>query len=424
MSSPLQRRYVRTLIAGAVCNALTAAAAAVGGLVWWRAPATATMPGIAQALAAGSITLAAFVIGFLVMRRALRPGQRFLGQAEVMLAGLPDGRAAVHKGPQTVFEHIADWLSRIDDRHWFPAIIGDSRSMQVVRRQVRLLAPTGIDALVSGETGTGKTLLAEAIHRLGPGGEGPLVSIDCRHGSAAELAPESDSGTEYAGAAMAVARARGGTLLLEAIEALPADLQAHLAAALDASGPEGGRRTWRLVATTGTDLGGRVATGRFHAGLYARLERFRIELPPLRKRIDDLPALCAHFLADDPQGTVVETTALQALIGYDWPGNVKELGSVLASAASLSSGQPITRAHLPPAIQAAGGLRLPSDTSEAAASSIDAQLQSIERQMIAAALQKTGGIQVRAAELLGINQRSLWHRIKKYGIDAQAYRKA
>ncbi len=430
MASPLQRRYVRTLITGAMVSALTTAAAAVGGLSWCRASHATTVPGIAQVVAAGSVTLAAFVIGFLVMRRALAPGQRFLGHAEAALAGLPGGRAAVRKGPQAAFEKLADGLSRMDDRFWFPAIIGDSQGMQGIRRQVRLLSPAGIDALVSGEEGTGKTLLAEAIHQYGPDGEGPLVSIDCRRASSDELAYELGGnddtvpGDADAGAGRAITRASGGTLLLEAIEALPGALQARLAKAVEARRAERAHGTFRLVATTDTDLDQRVAAGRFHAGLYAGLERFRIKLPPLRERIGDLPALSAHFLAGDPQGTVVEAAALQALIGSDWPGNLKELRNVLETAATLTAGTRITHGHLPSGIQTAGGMRLPPDAAAAAAPGLDAQLQAIEKQMIAAALQATGGIQVRAAERLGINQRSLWHRIKKYGIDAAVFKKA
>ncbi len=430
MSSPLNRRYVRTLIFYAALYALAPVAAAVGVLAGCRGPFEIMGHWLVLLLVVGGATLAAFAFGFAVIRRALGPGREFLERVETLLKGLPGGHTAVRKGAPAVFDHIGTLLTRMEDHQWFPHLIGSSQRMRAVLHQVRVLAPAGLDALVCGEDGTGKTLLAETIHRYGPRSEAPLERIDCRLRPTDKLVrklwgePNNYLADSDAGADGALTRAQGGTLLPEAVDALPRTLQARLAEAVEATGPESRQGTVRLVGTTGVDLGQEAAANQFHAGLYARLEGFRIKLPPLRDRLDDLPALATRFSAGSREDRVIEAAALQALIGYDWPGNVKELKSVVETAVTRSGSGSILMAHLPAAIQTAGGFAGPAAGSTTPPANIDALLQAMEKEMIAAALKQTAGIQVRAAELLGINQRSLWHRIKKYGIDAAAFKKA
>ncbi len=430
MSPPRYRQHIRTLIGGAAVHALTALMAAVGVLVWCHGPREFAGQWAELTLVAGGMTLAAFVSGFVLTRHILRPGQRLWERTEDLLTAACGGPAADHGGPHAVLDRLEALLIHVDARHLFPEVICGNRRMQAVMQRIRMLVPAEINALVSGESGTGKTLLAETIHRHGPHREGPLVRIDCTLRPVAGLArevgsvPDGAAGEGSSGPSGALAQAQGGTLLLEEIAALPMNLQERLFTAVAGEASANGRSAVGLVATTSVDLSTQVAAGRFHRGLFEKLAHFRIELPPLRERIDDLLPLADHFRLGDHEGGFIETSALQALIGYDWPGNVKELKNVIAAAVARSSGGPVARGHLPAAIQAAGGLRPPAAGSQGPGAGIDEQLQTFEKQMIEEALQQTAGIQVRAAALLGINQRSLWHRIKKYGIDAAAFKKA
>ncbi len=433
MSPSLSGHHLRNLIGSATVHALTAFVTAVAVFFWchgFRVP-----PGqwAGLALIGGGVSLVAFLIGFTLARQILWPEQRFLMRMENLLAAAGGCHDDGGGNRSAVFDRVERLLSQIDECQLFPEIIFSSRRMKTALHQVRMLAPTGASALVSGENGTGKTLLAKTIHHHGPRCERPLVRVDCTLRPAARLAAELWGDTEIAAADArdaptgAVARARGGTLLLEEIAALPMPSQRRLFAAIEAASRDlgeddrSGRRAIAVVATTSLDLSARVRAGQFHPGLYDRLE-LQIELPPLRERIEDMILLAAHFLPGDPRERSIAPPALQTLAGYEWPGNVKELKTVIETAAVRSGGGAIGRGDLPREILAAVGLRPVDADASGPPPGIDAQLQTIEKQMIEDALRQTGGIQVRAAELLGINQRSLWHRIKKYRIEAAAFK--
>ncbi len=434
MSPSLSGHHLRNLIGTAAVHALVASLTA-GAVFFWCHGLRANMGQWAGlALIGGGVSLVAFVIGFTLARQILRPWQRFLMRIEDLPATTVGCRDDGRGDRRAVFDRVEHLLSQMDERQLFPEIIFSSRRMKTALHQVRMLAPTGASALVSGENGTGKTLLAETIHHHGPRGEGPLVRVDCALRPAARLEGElwGETGAAAADAhgapAGAIARARGGTLLLEEIAALSMPSQLRLSGAIEAASRDTGKETrsgrgaTAVVATTSLDLSARVRAGQFHQGLYDQLA-MRIELPPLRERTADTVLLAAHFLPGDPPGWCIDPAALQALVGYDWPGNVKELRSVIATAVARSDGNAIGRGDLPREILAAGVLRpVDADASERPPN-IDAQLKAIERQLIEDALRQTGGVQVRAAELLGINQRSLWHRIKKYRIEAAAFKR-
>ena len=160
-----------------------------------------------------------------------------------------------------------------------------------------------------------------------------------------------------------------------------------------------------------------VSEGKFREDLYYRLNVFSVHLPPLRERKEDIPMLVDYFLLNSPKSVQISSAALQLLIAYSWPGNVRELQNTVERAAVMCEEETIEARHLPEEIKK--GL-ITRDTDLLKESmSIDEQLREIEKGMIIEALHKTGGVQVKAAELLGINQRSLWHRIGKYKIDVQ-----
>lgn len=179
---------------------------------------------------------------------------------------------------------------------------------------------------------------------------------------------------------------------------------------------------FRVICATNRDLKKLVENGAFREDLYYRLNVFTLHLPPLRERKDDIPLLVDYLLKNSPKKVEISSLALQMLMGYSWPGNVRELKNVIESAAVIAGENGyIEPAQLPTKITGsldyqnsdAGGIRLPTG------SSLDDRLKEIEKGMIIDALRKTGGVQIRATELLGINQRSLWHRIKKYDIDVR-----
>ncbi|MDJ0810142.1 MAG: sigma 54-interacting transcriptional regulator [Desulfobacterales bacterium] len=434
MSPSISSGHIRNLIGSATVHALTALLAAVAVFIWCHGLRADPRQWGGLALIAGGVCLVAFIIGFALARQMLKPGRRFLMRVEKLVATAGGGSGDSRGNRSAVFDRAAHLLHQIDARQLFPDVICSSPRMKAALHQVRTAAPTTAGVLVCGENGTGKTLLAETIHRHGPRGDRPLEHVDCTLRPAARLAAKlwgesGDSATDETGApAGAVARTREGTLLLEEIAALPMPSQLRLFATIEAAlrdKGEGNRSRWgagALVATTSLDLGARVRAGQFHAGLYNRLE-LRIELPPLRERIEDMVPLAAHFLPGDPRARILEPSALQALVGYDWPGNVKELKRVIETAAARSAGNTIGRGDLPREILADCGWRPVEADASGRPPNIDMQLQAIEKQMIEDALRQTGGIQVRAAERLGINQRSLWHRIKKYRIEAAAFKR-
>lgn len=168
-----------------------------------------------------------------------------------------------------------------------------------------------------------------------------------------------------------------------------------------------------------------VAEGTFREDLYYRINVFALQLPALRERREDIPLLVDDFLSRTAPDVRVASPALQMMIGYVWPGNVRELQNTVERAAVLSQGGDIAVAHLPEAITRSFNPQsfVPAtDPTDDGDLSLDDRLKAIEKGMIIEALKECQGVQVRAAEGLGINQRSLWHRIKKYQIDVTAFK--
>lgn len=437
MSIQSQHHHVRILIGVSVVYALTAILTAVLIFLWCHethGPVSGEWAELARIVMTPA--LIAFVSGFLITRHILNPGQRFRERVDELLPAAVFAVNGSRIPSAGVTDRVEALLEKIDERQLFPEIVFHGRRMKTLMHQVRILAPTDVNAFISGENGTGKTLMAETIHRHSPRREGPFVCFSCTAFPAEKLARGlfGDQETTLPGAKPApsgvLTQARGGTLCLKQIDMLPMALQIRLytAIATDTSPGAGEVRPEpsdvRLIGTATPDLEAQVAAGQFHRGLYDHLQHFRIELPPLRERIEDIALLAAHFGPADFDDHICTAAALQALIGYPWPGNVKEFKAVIEEAFASSGGGVIERGHLPAAIRMAVPGAPDQADDDTHPLSIDEKLQRIEKRLIEDTLKKTGGIQVRAAELMGINQRSLWHRIKKYGIDAAAFKKA
>ncbi len=303
-------------------------------------------------------------------------------------------------------------------------VVGSAPALRHVLRQVERVARTDTTVLVTGETGTGKELIATAIHRASGRADRLLVKVNCAALPAGLIESEL-FGHERGAFTGAIARkigrfelADGGTLFLDEIGDLPVEFQAKLLRVLQEGEFErvGGARTLRadvrLVAATNRDLEGAVRDGRFRSDLYYRLNVFPIHLPPLRERRGDIPHL-AHFLVQKHARRMgrrierIDRDTMGALIAYDWPGNVRELENVIERALVLADG---------PILRLAGELRAAAPERRASESTLD----DAQRDHIRAVLQRTGwrvSGPNGAARILGMKPTTLESRMKKLGIE-------
>ena len=317
-----------------------------------------------------------------------------------------------------------------------PGLVVADPAMVRLHEMVARIAPGDVPVLVLGETGAGKEMIAQALHRGSPRRDRPLVHINC--GALPAALVESELFGAERGAFTGADRARvgliesasGGTVFLDEIGELPLPLQAALLRVLEegAVRPVGATRPRpvdvRWVAATNRDLAAEAARGTFRKDLYYRLQGFVVTVPPLRERRGELRALAAALAP----GRELTEGAHAALAAYTWPGNVRELRNALRSAALLAGAGPIDVVHLPEAIrsdvvvvppgQPAAGGAVPGAEAEAlpAAPSLRASLAEEERRRIVDALRRTDGNQTRAAALLGMPRRTLVKRLREYGI--------
>ena len=316
----------------------------------------------------------------------------------------------------------------------FEEIIGQCEPLKRVLDMAQRAAPTDLTILIHGESGTGKEVLAQAIHRLSLRKEGPLIPVNAA--AIPEGLLESELFGHERGAFTGAIRARpgrfelahGGTLFLDEIGDMPLSMQVKILRALQERQIErvGGVKSIavdvRIVAATHQNLETMVTEGRFRQDLFYRLQGVTLRLPPLRERVDDLPTLVGYLLERAAQRlwrttATVTPEAMRCLWTYQWPGNVRELQHTLEAAMVLSDGV-IMPEHLPVAVQSSGA---PSPLAvdpimKLAGGSLDDMLEESERRMILDALGKAGGVQARAAKILGISERSLWYRVKKLKI--------
>ncbi len=312
----------------------------------------------------------------------------------------------------------------------FDDLVGSSPPMRRVFDAIEKIAPTKSALLITGETGTGKELVARAIHRRSPRAAQLFVPLNCAAIPADLL--ESELFGHVRGAFTGAhtdregkfAAADGGTLFLDEIGDMDLRLQAKLLRALQEGviEPVGGNRRLRvdvrIVSSTNRNLEAAIASGGFREDLYYRLNVLRIELPPLRERAEDVPALAASFLAEFGRelgkGALALTPSAQAILrGYRWPGNVRELRNAMERAAVLTLGsevdEALARELLPRSAEPAAG-------AEALTLDLDAAVSEVERKTILRALSVASDNKVEAAHLLGIGERTLWTKLKKYGL--------
>jgi len=380
-----------------------------------------------------------FIIGFSLVRFILRPVEQFVEKA-VKLASISNG--TVHKRKEwsvnkieqfaTVFDRVTSVLSRMDARHFFPQIIGESLAMRGLLSLIKKVAPTDSTVLILGESGTGKELVATSIYENCLRENKPFIKLNCA-AIPAELLESELFGHEkgaFTGATKfkpgKFDMANQGTLFLDEIGDMPLNLQSKILRIIQekefyrVGGSNTIRVDIRFIASTNQNLEKLVQEGKFREDLYYRLNVFTLHLPPLRERKEDIPLLVDYFLQNLPKKVEISSVALQMIMAYTWPGNIRELKNVIESAAVIAENGFIEPAQLPGQIT---GAFMNSDSKQASLPvnlPLDERINEIEKSMIIEALRKTGGVQVRATELLGINQRSLWHRIKKHKIDVKS----
>jgi DNA-binding NtrC family response regulator len=300
-----------------------------------------------------------------------------------------------------------------------PGFIGASRAMQDVYDVIHRAAPATAPVLVTGESGTGKELVARALHRLS-GRAGAFVAVNCA--ALPENLLESELFGHERGAFTGADRdkpglletADRGTLFLDEVTELPSALQPKLLRALEEGevrrlGSTASRRfDVRFVTATNRDLESRVADGLFREDLYWRLHVLHVHVPPLRDRVADIPLLTEHFLS----GRSLAPDAMAALTSYAWPGNVRELRNAIDRAATLAAAAEIRAADLPPRIRDAAS---PAATRVAEASRQNLSLRDVERAYILEVLRQSGGNKSRAAEILGLDRKTLYRKLDEYG---------
>jgi DNA-binding NtrC family response regulator len=323
--------------------------------------------------------------------------------------------------------------SELASRFEFYGMVGRSPVMQELFDMIRRLAPHARTSLVTGETGTGKELVARALHKLGPRRDRRFVAFNCS--AVVETLFESELFGHTRGAFTGAVEAKpglfeladGGTLFLDEVGELPLPVQAKLLRVLEygevqrVGASDGKRVDVRTIAATNRHLIDEVVTGRFRQDLYYRLNVVEISLPPLRDRRDDIPYLTASFVKEfggrfekPLQG--VSPGAERLLHNAPWPGNVRELRNVLERACMLSDGRMLSEREL---LSALGGVPravvTPVAAPETRAAEADAEPE-LDRRTIEQVLQQVGGNRSAAARLLGISRRALYRRLDTFGL--------
>jgi DNA-binding NtrC family response regulator len=328
---------------------------------------------------------------------------------------LPDVRKIVGEATQkaALKRENASLKAALNQAATAPRIISNNPDMLATLCTADGIAATACHVLVLGEAGSGREALARHIHEKS-GRQGAFVAVNCASRTEAALAAELLGQDGQAGAVEAAA---DGTLYIDDIAAVPPALQASLTRLMhDAEFSRSGsslplKSSARIVAASDRDLPALVAAGEFRQDLYYRLNVVTLNLPPLRKRRGDIPLLAMHFLTRCAQrlGKNVSEIAPEAfdrLLAYAFPGNIRELESIVERGVALASGQALTADLLPEALTR-------PDQGSAEASPIKT-LEALEREHIGKALEHTGGNRALAAQLLGIDRVSLWRKLRRY----------
>ncbi|HEY8120881.1 MAG TPA: sigma-54 dependent transcriptional regulator [Myxococcota bacterium] len=313
-------------------------------------------------------------------------------------------------------------------------LIGTSAAMQRLYDLMAQVAATRTSVLVCGESGTGKELVARGIHDLSERREKPFVAVNC--GAIPENLLESELFGHVKGSFTGAVTnkpglfevAHGGTLFLDEIGDLPQTLQVKLLRALQEKQVRrvGGNTDTavdvRIITATNRDLHAEASAGRFREDLYYRLNVIQLALPPLRERMEDVPLLAQHFLEKFARelsrpACRLADGALQRILAYEFPGNVRELENTIERAVALCRGDVIEAELLPAALLAPRSASAAASRLPAPGETLDDLMNAFERELLLAALAKTGGVKKRAAQLLGITFRSFRYRLEKLGLD-------
>lgn len=317
----------------------------------------------------------------------------------------------------------------VDDRYGFDSIIGRSPQMESIFEKVRQVAPTKASVLIQGETGTGKELIAKAIHFNSPRRRKPFVAVNC--GALTQTLLESELFGHEKGAFTGAVKqkagrfemAHGGTIFLDEISETSAELQVKLLRVLQeheferVGGTKPVKVDVRLVTATNRDLKKEVEAGNFREDLYYRLNVIRIDLPPLRERPEDIPLIANHFLKhfneEHGKNLTMNPKTMQVLQNYHWPGNVRQLRTIMESSVILTSGREVMPKNLPEEI------RTESAPSNAVRLRVGMTVSDAEKELIKATLSEFNGNKAKAARTLGLGRKTLYRKLQEYGIEPE-----
>ncbi len=313
-------------------------------------------------------------------------------------------------------------------RHQFAGLVGVSPAMQEVYDLIEKVAAQEVTVMIQGESGTGKEIVARAIHSLSARRDGPFIPVNC--GAIAESLLESELFGHVRGAFTGAVTetkglfraAEGGTIFLDEIAEISHSLQVKLLRVLQEREvrPVGSDRSVkvdvRVVAATNRPLDEAIQDGTLRKDLFYRLNVVSIQLPPLRERASDIPLLVQHFIEVFNERTgkdvcAISSEALEILARHSWPGNVRELENVVERTYALGAGPVITAKDLPPYLASE-----PVGIPKTASPQRPVLLRDLEAETILRVLRETGGNQVQAARLLGVDRKTIHRKLKKYGL--------
>lgn len=378
-------------------------------------------------------------LGTLSVERLTKPGDTFEHDLRMLtiIASVIAQAVSLRQSAQERIATLRKENERLQEQirnHFKPTnMVGSSGVMQSVYNHIEQVATSNTTVLIRGESGVGKELVAHALHKGSPRSLRAFVKVNCA------ALPDSIIESELFGhekgaftGAIAMRKGRfeiadGGTLFLDEIGDLSPTTQVKLLRVLQEREFErvGGQTTLRcdvrLITATSRDLEKLIEEGRFRADLYYRLNVFPIYVPALRERKSDMLQLADYFVekyskASQKKIHRISTAAIDLMMRYHWPGNVRELENCVERAVLLCRGDAIQAHHLPPTLQASDQIDKP------ASSYLDSALAALEHEMIVDALKNTGGNMARAAQLLGISERIIGLRIRKYNIDTKRFR--
>ena len=321
--------------------------------------------------------------------------------------------------------------------HQFSNIIGSSGPMLAIFQLIETVAPTASTVLISGESGTGKELVARAIHVNSPRKDRPFVALNC--GAVSETLLDSELFGHMRGAFTGadvnkkglIEVAEKGTIFLDEIGEMSPQVQVKLLRVLQerrfrrVGGTDEVEADIRIIAATNRDLSKMVGDGTFREDLYYRINVIPVRLPSLRERVDDIPLLAEHFASKfaaqmGKPVSGVSGAAMACLQAYPWPGNIRELENAIERAVALERSPAILAESLPDAVRASSAVAVPPAAAAEGFPSqgfdLEQHVQHIEREYIAEALRRAGGVKVKAADLLGMSFRSFRYYMKKYNL--------